>query len=61
MVDDVVLADAFTTVTATIVDGDGNVVGSATDSVESYIARTGDSSLNEAIMKFANSAKAYLS
>ena len=45
----------------TIYDGDGNVVGSGTDSVESYIARTGDSALNEAIMKFASSAKAYLS
>ena len=60
-VDDIVLADAFTTVTATIYDANGNVVGSATDSVESYIARTGDNALNEAIMKFASSAKAYLS
>jgi len=60
-VDDVVLADAFSTVTATIYDANGNVVGSGTDSVESYIARTGNNALNEAIMKFATSAKAYLS
>lgn len=59
--DDVVLADAFSTVTATIYDANGNVVGSGTDSVESYIARTGDNALNEAIMKFAFSAKQYLS
>ena len=60
VVDDIVLADAFTTVTATVYDADGNVYGTATDSVESYIARTGNSALNEAIMKFASSAKAYL-
>jgi len=59
-VNDIVLADAFTNVTATIYDANGNVVGSATDSVESYIARTGNSALNTAIVKFASSAKAYL-
>ena len=61
VVDDVVLADAFSTVTATIYDANGNVVGSGTDSVESYIARTGNSALNTTIMKFASSAKNYLS
>jgi len=48
-------------VTVTVYDADGNVHGTATDSVESYIARTGDNALNEAIMKFAYSAREYLS
>ena len=61
VVDDIVLADSFCPVTVTVYDADGNACGSATDSVESYVARTGSSALNEAIMKFASSAKAYLS
>ena len=39
----------------------GTVLGTAADSVESYVARAEDSALNEAIMKFAFSAKQYLS
>ena len=60
-VDEIVLADAFTTVTATVYDANGNVHGTVTDSVESYVFRMGESALNEAIMKFAFSAKEYLS
>jgi len=55
-----VLADAFSPVTVTVYNADGTIHGSGTDSVESYIARTGISSLNDATMKFAYSAKAYL-
>ena len=61
VVDDVVLADAFSMVTVTVYNADGTVHGTATDSVESYCARAGESALNDAIMKFAYSAKAYLS
>jgi hypothetical protein len=60
-VDDIVLADAFSPVTVTVYDADGNVHGTATDSVESYIARTNKGEINEAIMKFAYSAREYLS
>ena len=58
-IDEIVLADAFSPVTVTVYK-DGAEFGSATDSVESYVARTGDSAINEAIMKFAYSAKSYL-
>ena len=42
-------------------NADGTVYGEAVDSVESYIARTAESELNESIMKFAASAKNYFS
>ena len=45
----------------TVYNADGTVHGTATDSVESYIARNAVSDLNEAIMKFAASAKVYFS
>ena len=61
VVDDIVLADAFSPVTVTVYNTDGSVHGSVTDSVESYVARSGNSALNEAIIKFAYSAKAYFS
>ena len=61
VVDDVVLADAFCTVTVTVYNADGTIHGSATDSVESYMARADELALNDAIMKFAYSAKQYLS
>lgn len=60
-VDDIVLSDAFSPVTVTVYDADGNLHGTATDSVESYNARSSGSALNEAIMKFAYSAREYLS
>ena len=59
-VDQMVLADAFSPITVTVYNADGSVHGSATDSVESYVARIGKTAINEAIMKFAYSAKAYL-
>ena len=60
-VDKIVLADAFSPVTVTLYNADGTVYGTGTDSVESYVARTGNSAINESIMKFAFSAREYLS
>ena len=60
VVDDIVLADAFSTVTAAVYDANGNVHGTMTDSIESYVARAPETALNTAIMKFATSAKDYL-
>ena len=60
-VDDIALAESFELVTVTVYNADGTVHGEATDSVESYIARSAASDLNEAIMKFAASAKVYFS
>ena len=60
VVDDIVLADAFSLVTVTVYNADGTVHGSMTDSVESYVARVGATDLNGAIMKFAYSAREYL-
>ena len=60
-VDDIALAESFELVTVTVYNADGTVHGTATDSVESYIARSAASDLNEAIMKFAASAKVYFS
>ena len=59
-IDEIVLADAFSPVTVTVCDADGNVHGTATDSVESYVARNSGIDLNDAIMKFAYSAREYL-
>jgi hypothetical protein len=59
-VDELVLADAGSLVTVTVYTENGAVHGTVTDSIESYVARTGDNALNTAIMKFATSAKAYL-
>ncbi len=60
-VDELVMADARQPVTVTVKDTDGNVVTSATDSVESYIARMSNTgTLYEAIMKFSDSAAAGL-
>ena len=61
VVDDIVLAESFNLVTVTVYNADGTVHGTATDSVESYIARSAESELNDAIMKFAASAVAYYS
>ncbi len=57
-VDEIVLADAFSPVTVTVYDGK-TVHGTATDSVESYVARAEGSDLYETIIKFATSAKNY--
>jgi len=61
-VDTLAVADAFQDVTVTVYDGE-TVHGTATDSVESYVARarasTGSAGIFEAIIKFAASAKAY--
>ncbi|MBP3632980.1 MAG: hypothetical protein J6J43_00205, partial [Oscillospiraceae bacterium] len=57
----IVLADAFSPVTVTVYNADDTIHAAGTDSVESYIARAGENALNEAIMKFAYSAKQYLS
>ena len=52
-----VVADCMQMVTIQIYNADGTVIGSAVDSVESYIARIADASpLYVAIMKFAVSA-----
>ena len=60
-VDQIVLADAFCTVTVTLYNADNTVYGVGSDSVESYVARAGNAALYETIVKFAYSAKAYLS
>ena len=61
VVDDIAVAEAFNTVSVTVYNADGTVYGTAVDSVESYIARVAKSEVNEAIMKFASSAKVYFS
>ncbi|MBQ9967889.1 MAG: hypothetical protein IJO88_04115, partial [Oscillospiraceae bacterium] len=58
VVDEIVLADAFCDVTVTVYDGE-TVHGTATDSVESYVARAEKSDLYATIIKFATSAKDY--
>ena len=58
VVDQIVLADASCPVTVTVYDGE-TVHGTATDSVESYVARADESDLYTNIMKFATSAKNY--
>ena len=59
-VDRIVVADAQSLVTVTVYTAKGAVHGTGCDSVESYAARAGENALNEMIMKFAASAKAYL-
>ena len=62
-INQIVLGDAKCPVTVTVYDADGNVHGSATDSVESYVARNltaATGTLNMAIMKFSASAVNYL-
>ena len=56
------LSDASQLVTVTVYNEDGTVYGTATDSVESYVARmsTSDTDLYMSIMKFATSARAYV-
>ena len=56
-VEGLVVADCMQDVTIRIFDAEGTVIGSAVDSVESYIARISNASpLYVAIMKFAVSA-----
>ena len=60
-VNQIVAADGRIPVTVTVYDVDGNVYGTATDSMESYIARMGTSDpLYAAIMMFSDAAYAYL-
>ena len=57
-VEDMVVADSRQDITCTVYDADGNIVGEATDSVESYTARKGDT-LFAYLMKFSDSAHAF--
>jgi len=60
-IDQIVVADARQDVSVTVYNTDGTVYGSATDSIESYVARmTRSAVLYEMIMKFSDSAYAYL-
>ena len=60
-VNQIVAADGRIPVTVTVYDADGNVYGTATDSMESYIARMGTTDpLYAAIMMFSDAAYAYL-
>ena len=60
-VNQIVAADGRIPVTVTVYDADGNVYGSATDSMESYLARMGTTDpLYAAIMMFSDAAYAYL-
>ena len=57
----IAVADGRIPVTVTVYNADGSVYGSATDSMASYIARMSNAdSLYECIMKFSDSAYAYL-
>jgi hypothetical protein len=57
----VAVADGRMPITVTVYNADGTVYGSATDSMASYIARMSNAdSLYENIMKFSDSAYAYL-
>ena len=60
VVDGLVVADGDQLVTVTVYDAEGNVVGSASDSVNSYAARQmGKDALYEMVAKFTASAYAY--
>ena len=60
-VNQVVAADGRQPITVTVYDANGNVYGSATDSMESYLARMGTSkALYASIMMFSDSAYTYL-
>ena len=54
-----VCADARAVVTFTVYNADGTVYGTAKDSIEGYAARNKNAT-TEALMKFTDSAKAYL-
>jgi hypothetical protein len=59
-VKDLVIADGDQMVTVTVYDAQGNVVASATDSINSYCARQlGDDALFESVVKFTTSAYAF--
>ena len=53
-------ADARALVTYTVYNADGTVNATATDSIESYVARNSTNEAAVMLMKFADSAKAYL-
>ena len=55
-----VYADARALVTVRVYKADGTLHAGVTDSIESYIHRSGNSGLYEALMKFADSANNYL-
>jgi len=57
-----VYADARNVVEITVYNADGTVYGTATDSIEGYVQRNakGDTDVSMELMKFADSAKAYL-
>lgn len=55
-----VYADARSPVTVKVYTGNGALVAEATDSIESYVNRSGNTELFAALMRFADSAKAYL-
>jgi len=57
-----VYADARNVVEITVFSADGTVYGTATDSIEGYVKRNakGETDVSMELMKFADSAKAYL-
>lgn len=59
-VDTIVMADARELVNVVMYNADGTVYGTGSDSIESYCARSGQSELNDTIMRFSNSAYFYL-
>ena len=61
-IDQIVVADARRPITVTVYDTNGQVYGTATDSIESYVARmtSGGDPLYEMVIKFADSAYAYM-
>ena len=57
---ELVCADARAVVTFTVYNADGTVYATASDSIESYVARNTSNEAVIMLMKFADSAKAYL-
>ena len=60
IIPDIVVADARQPVTVTLYNADGSELIKVTDSMESYVARSGDSGVYNAIMDFSDAAYAYL-
>ena len=61
LIDDLVIADARVPITITIYNADGSVYTVCNESIEDYLARMSSvGELNAAVMKFADSAYAYL-
>ena len=59
VVDELTIPDARKLVTCEVYDKDGNLLDSVTDSIESYVFRGTTGEIDEAVLKFADSAYNY--